>query len=179
MMSYTRTYRRNTINQMKDKSKWTHFLVSRTFHFSVCRTVDSRNYDRDFFAFFSTLFWPNLFAAKTVSSANNGWRIRLGCGRLGGVQSADMMERGMRGMFDGCASSSTLLLCCSVLRVLMRAQQRFNLSYENICTRLAATDVIELKSGWQSHVEPLALDLFRATGCGRLPSPNNTPHTTA
>lgn len=61
----------------------------------------------------------------------------------------------------------------------MRAQQRFNLSYENICTRLAATDVIELKSGWQSHVEPLALDLFRATGCGRLPTAfaqQHTPH---
>lgn len=44
----------------------------------------------------------------------------------------------------------------STSTVLMRAQQRFNLSYENICTRLAATDVIELKSGWQSHVEPRA-----------------------
>ncbi|KAM8707058.1 hypothetical protein ACLKA7_011201 [Drosophila subpalustris] len=42
--------------------------------------------------------------------------------------------------------------------------ERFNLSYENICTRLAATDVIELKSGCQSHVWPAAMDLFRATG---------------
>lgn len=115
MMSYTRTYRRNTINQMKDKSKWTHFLVSRTFHFSVCRTVDSRNYDRDFFAFFSTLFWPNLFAAKTVSSANNGWRIRLGCGRWGGCRVQTWWKGGCEGCLTGALRAlhcSCVALCC-------------------------------------------------------------------
>lgn len=70
-----------------------------------------------------------------------------------GLQSADKMMAGRGEEYEGCLTSALRALHCScvavacVLRVLMRAQQRFNLSYENICTRLAATDVIELKSG--------------------------------
>lgn len=73
---------------------------------------------------------------------------------VGGGVTECRQDDGVEGEgYEGCLTSALRALHCScvavacVLRVLMRAQQRFNLSYENICTRLAATDVIELKSG--------------------------------
>lgn len=67
-----------------------------------------------------------------------------------GVQTCQTLHR--VGSYEGC-----LTVALSSAQLVLRwwgPEQRFNLSYENICTRLAATDVIELKSGWQSHVVP-------------------------
>lgn len=112
-----------------------------------------------FFFFFTFSFSPPCFdqiclLPKQSQVQTTDWRIRLGCGSVGGrahLQTCQTLHR--VGSYEGCLTVAQHSSAQLVLRW-WGPEQRFNLSYENICTRLAATDVIELKSGWQSHVVP-------------------------